>query len=470
MLIDPISHNEWGDAALHVVGERTAYRLSGAVPMAQLYLPAHKLACWRKDGHDATTDWYFQWFYQQRLDQLGVSRQFSNSVAAYLDYIDGVDGMRCLDKIEASIHALVRDGLMSVSGGAASLTLAGVVKAVGLRPRFSDKNVTSVWLASTVDANYIRRLTTSLTLKCPRSAQFGELEDLIQNYMADILRRDGFRTRILSGRPPAFSDVKQWVYNAALSMWRNEGRDAQTREFKGARTEKDLRQENDDDVASRSIAVDTQAIFLVTDGDGDVGAMSSSGGLPMPLVDVHGGNLEDEMLHRLSWLRGMERAAAVIRLAKQGAPERFARLLHEVVVEDATLNEIKESEGVSRNRAAMLVHNLSATLHQEGADARLVVKILTYLRENPFSTRADMEAPVNNAADAVDGGLGEPIKVSLLDSLVKAGRITCTGKGNTSYCITNAGEKILSHGDYFGMDLDIRYPLRGVDPTTPANG
>ena len=361
----------------------------------------------------------------------------------------------------AVLHDLVSEGYIAISGGKWSLTPEGVAAAVDLRTTFSTRNVTDLWITCRVDAAYLTRLTSALGQWCPRSAQFGELEDLVQHYLTNVVRRDGFRKRILQCRPPAFSDVKQWVYNAALSLWRDEGRDAQTRAFKGARTEKDLLQKNDDDVASRSVAADTQAIFLVVDGEGDTGSMSSSGVLPMPLIDVHGGDFQEEMMHHLSWMRGIERASAVIRQVKQGAPDRFERLLHDVAVGDASYREIGKTEGVSRNRAATLVNDLRTVLHRERDLANLAVRVFAYLKENPYSTVADMEAPEDEDVDATEGGLGVTIPRTLLDGLVVAGRIARKGTGaRECFTLTAAGESALFDGDYFGVDLNIHRPSR----------
>ena len=455
----------WRDAALHVLGEITLYRPAASVPTDELVRLTYKYACQRAENPLPSTVFYTQMWEELDLKQRGVLRAGSLNLSRYLSLVDDltVSTPRCGTAIKDSLSPLLTEGMVTVSNNKWSLTLAGVERAVSLRPAYSTRNVTSLWVASRIDEAYISRLTAALSQWCTRSAQFGEISDLIHNYMAGILRRDGFRKRIASGRHPAFSDVKQWVYNTALSTWRDEGRDAQTRAFKGARTEKDLRQENDDDVAGRSISTETQGIFLVTDGEGDIGSMASSGALPMPLVDVLGGNFEDEMIHRLSWQRGMERASSVVRRVKQGAPERFDRLLHDVVDGDADCKDIEKAEGVSRNRAATLITALRTSLTRERDLANLALSIFAYLKENPYSTKLDMEAPVNDDKDASDGGIGVSVPLSLLAALEEAGRIESCGSGSEkSYTLTDAGEAALFGGDYFGVDLEIHRPTRGV--------
>jgi len=444
----------WREALLHVLGDCAVYRLSTTVSTNLLLLPAYKLAAWRKDGGDARTSWYGDLVCNTELNVLGVPRRRSQALRAVLDELDGLDAVKALPGLLEALEALRAEGLVVRSGDSWSLTMAGLELAVEVRPVFSDKNLTNRWVEHHVNADYMGRLSAALARKCPRSVQFGELDDLIQHYLTAIIRRNGLRKRIVTGRPPAFCDIKQWVYNAALSMWRDEGRDAQTRGFKGARTEKDLRQDNDDDVVSRSIPGSATAIYLIEGDDGE-GAFASSSGMSMPLLDVAGGNFEDEMIHTMSFNRGFERAAAVIQRSGRPSAERNARLLRSYV-DGATSGEIATLEGTSRNHAVSLLGNLRGTLSTHGSIAKKALRVFAYLQANPYSTRLDMESAINDSEAATDGGLGESIPKPLLDALVKAGRIKAIGRGDAEcFWLTRSGAAVLSEGDYFGVDLDV---------------
>lgn len=455
----------WRDAAVHAIGEGGLYRPTSSLTEDVLFTRVYRLATARAENPPPATRFYTEMWEDFELRRAGVSMTARNELSRYLSKVDDMIAAspQVAARIREALQPLIEQGLATRTGsGAWHLTLSGIEQAVSLRPFYSTKSVTSFWFERKIDLEYMGRLKSALSQRCVRSSHFGEIDDLIHNYVSGIIRRDAFRNRIASGRHPAFSDIKQWIYNLALSTWRNEGRDAQTRAFKGSRTEKDLAQEDDADIAERSVATEAQGIFLVTDGDGDIGSMASSGSLPMPLLDVLGGNFEDEMLHRLTWQRGMERASAVVRRVKQGAPERYDRLLRDVVEEGAECKDISAQEGVSRNRAATLMASLRTTMSGEREVADLAVRVFAYLKDNPYSTVSDMEAPENEDPEAMDGGLGVRIPSGLLDALETAGRVSSHGVGaRRSFLLTDKGAAAMSAGDYFGVDLCIHRPSRG---------
>lgn len=434
-------------AVLHTLGETTVYRSTVSVNATDFLQAAYEAAMGyaMSPAETAAGRWYDTYIDDATCSYLGVPARLQRDLDCYMASVDRQSAPQFLKTMQGILAGLEGEGLVLSTSGKWALTSAGVVRAVALRPMFSVVNVSSFWIAMRVDKDYMTRLTSALSAKCPRSAHFNEILDLVNHYFGGITARDGFRKRISEGRPPAFSDIKQWVYNAALSLWRDEGRDAQTRAFKGSRTEKDLRQDNDDDVAERSLPTEAQGIFLVTDGEGDTGSMASSGSLPMPLVDVLGGNFEEEMLHRLSWERGIERATAVLRRAKPGSTEQ---------VELAIL----AAQGERCSVRSGVVSNLHAVVLRERAMSSLALSVMEYLIENPYSTRADIEAPVNNAKDASEGGIGMAVPQALLDRLVEAGRIQCI---RGSYLITGHGRVAVNSEDYFGMDPEIHRATRG---------
>lgn len=457
-------------AILHVVGEATLYRPSNSTPTAFVVSRGFKLAMRRHEGFRPELAWYDQLVsdlehgYLTRHRVPSYTRSAARALTAALEAMDDLSVAYARPEVEGVVRSLVEEGLLSVSGGECSLTPAGIVAAHDVRARYTTQNITNFWMSRTITAAYIGRLLAYLSQRCTRSAQFGELGELVNNYMASVIARDGFATRLREGRHPAFSDIKAWVYKAALSTFRDEGRDALTRSFKGARTEKDLHQAEDADVADRSMPTEARVIYETLDDDGQSGAMVSGGSSSQALLDAVGGDLEEEMIHRLSWQRGIERAEAVVRRAKAGAPDRFVRLLHHVVADDATFRDIGKHEGVSRNRAAALVSDLRNALQKERENVDLSFRVLSYVQENAYSTLADLEAPVDDDPDSSEGGLGETVPLALLQNLVAYGWLSCT---NGCYVITQAGEAVLASGDYFGVDVDLN-PLRTPAGSSPA--
>jgi len=189
-----------------------------------------------------------------------------------------------------------------------------------------------------------------------------------------------------------------------------------------------------------------------------------------PLLDVVGGNLEDEILHRMTAQRGIALAEAAVRREKAGAPDRFARLLG-LVLSDTGFREIGIAEGVSRNRAASLVADLRAAVQQATSHSNEAAKVLQCIQEEPCSTLEDIHEALKEQAQAAwekevsdaggdDSVVGEldlsfldRINANLLDTLVSAGRAKRVGRGG--FVVTPSGEAILESGDHFGLEIHI---------------
>jgi hypothetical protein len=387
------------------------------------------------------------------------------------DFMIACDQARELHAAERWLRDLRAEGLVQENAsGSWSLTLAGIAASVEARDWCSTQNVTAFWVDRVINKDYFQRIVSHLQYACARSAHFNELHDLVNSYLLNLINRNGLRKRLSEGNHPSPSNIRSWCYKAALSQFRDEGRDALTRSFKGARTEKDLRVEASDDIPTRSIPSETQVVFLGVDDDGREDVHVSGSTSNHPLLDVVGGNLEDEILHRLHAQRGLALTEAAIRREKAGAPERFVRL-HRMVQEDQSFTSIGISEGVSRNRAAALVADLRAAVQRATVVSSYAVRALAYLREEPCSTLEDIhEGLLEKARDAwdkqvedaggdsslvpaLDTSFIDGIDVSVMDALVGAGRLRRVGQGG--FVVTPSGEAVLDNGDQFGVEFNL---------------
>lgn len=110
-----------------------------------------------------------------------------------------------------------------------------VVKVPVARPSNPNRNLTAQWV-ETKGPELIERLRTHLERKMPRSMIMGKIEDHIQGYLTNLIRRDGLRTRIEQGVSIPLSQVCNWCRRSAYSDIRDEGRDPVTRTLHGALT------------------------------------------------------------------------------------------------------------------------------------------------------------------------------------------------------------------------------------------
>lgn len=449
---------------LHAVARATAYRIS---------TPASFLTILRLAKTSAEKVCPFPWFdrghpQQARLERLAqegpasVARSDAalRSLAPLYRHLAQIEVQGCEPDVRASLCALIEDGLVRVNGDGYSLTRLGIEPAVGVCHQFEEENVTNAWIKAVLDAPYLARLTSHMEQRCRRSAHFNEVPELVNNYIMNLLRRDGLRKRIIEGKYPTPSDMKAWTYKAALSQWRDEGRDALTRGLKGCRTEKDLRLvgENEGthlDAVARSIPTDTQGVFMSTDDEGSMVDLVSGGPSSLPLLDVVGGNLDEEVLHNMTWTRGLALTEAALRKEKPGAADRFVRLFR-MVCADASFREIGDTENVSRNRAATLVTEMRAAIQRASHTAELKIKVLAYVKEWPRVTVEDMEEPeewvgAGQGRENV-GGLGVKVHRALLDDLVKEGRLVRLQHGR--YTITNMGVSAIYEDPNFGFNFN----------------
>jgi len=446
----PLDFKGWHTATLHVVGEHTLYRGSSSVTIPQVaqqvaQLEEHLDAC--PDNLSSPEAWHNLQAFWHSCSRSGP--QPRTNINGISDFLSACDYARDMYHTEQRLRALQIEGLVRQGSSGWVLTPTGIATSVAARDWCSPKNITAFWIERVIDQSYFQKLVTHLKYACARSAQFNEIHDLVHGYLLSLINRNGLRTRIAAGNQPSPSNIRTWVYKSALSQFRNEGRDALTRSFKGARTEKDLRLGEPDDISGRSLPSEMQAIFLGVDGEGKEDVHVSGTSSSNALLDVVGGNLEEEIIHRLTAQRGLALAEAAIRREKSGAQERFLRI-NQMALKDFSFADIGQVEGVSRNRAAVLVADLRAAVRKATLFSSYAVHALEYIREEPCSTLADIREGLTEQAH-LDPETIAGVNQSVLDALVRAGRLRRVGDGG--FLLTPTGEAALDNREHFGVEI-----------------
>lgn len=332
------------------------------------------------------------------------------------------------------------------------LTKDGVDLALSVRDWFSSTNVTAAWLAANVTEHYLKGIITHLSRKAKRSVEFNEIGELVHTYLANLINRDGLRSRLEKGSHPSPSDIKGWVYNGALSQWRDEGKDALTRTLKGCRTEREVKDIKDGvettDIASRSLPTDNRVLIEGEDGQG-IYASSSNGA--SALLDVADGSGEDEIIQRLACVETITKVEGLIKqtVGEGVKGDRYLRVFR-LGLRGADVRDVAKAEGLSRNRASLVVNQVRGmamdaaevlgvrepqaapkpvlTYHSEDApedSASLApehLQLLTYVFNEPHATLGDMQ-------DDVD----PDISATTVQMLLSSGFLLCHdngGRGN----------------------------------------
>jgi len=201
---------------------------------------------------------------------------------------------------------------------------------------------------------------------------------LVHTYFAKVYARDGLYPGLSRGLYPTASAMYRWVVKSALTEFRREGKDAQARTTKGAKTERDRMKGLQSDQCLGS--PEQLPVYLTVDGEGSESEMVSAGGLTTaPLRDVVDLNPEPLIQAKIAREQGRKIIEQVIRRYKRGNPERMVRIFR-MHWEGAKVEEIGEAEGVSRNRAAGLLYDLRDALKKadERGDLKEVREIFGY--------------------------------------------------------------------------------------------
>lgn len=345
-------------------------------------------------------------------------------VVGYFDDLDSGDA-RAADfetrHVLQSLGSLRKAGLVTTDATGWSLTATGLRKSVDVRPQFSTVNVTSRWLEVKLDRQMVDAVISHLAHKCARSAGFNELGDLLHIYIDKVVARDGFRERIAEGRQPNRSNLKAWVYRSALSQFRDEGRDALTRSFKGARTEQDLKAVGGELAVKPPPDAIAKVVTLADDDSGQTSAMVGSGSVSGgPLIDVVGGNMEAEAFDQLAFEQGYKRLEAIVRAHGRDG-DQMLRILR-YCTEGLTIPEVAEREGMTRNQAVGLMNNVRSLFRSAEVDILRRVRranILSYVSEEPFSSLDDLTEDLGEAVATPE----------VVAQLVREGCLTVTDEG-----------------------------------------
>lgn len=340
-------------------------------------------------------------------------------------------------KTEVGLVYLQLEGLVTPTKGGWTLTAQGIASSIKIRAHFTSKNVTSRWCEGVVDKNYMSGLITHMSRKCKLSVSYNEIHDLVHTFFANLIGRDGLRARLSTGRFPSPSDIRSWVYNSALSQWRNEGRDALTRSFKGSRTEKDLQIQAgkvDDDIAALSMPSNHRPISL---------ADSESAEADGALLDLSGGDLSEEISHRIYARQRIAQVQALIQGPKQEREEVFSMTL-----QGRDTKQIADDLGLTRVRVSSLLSDLRTASSMPSASP-LAAQVLLLVQNEPYTTYQELAEELGSTAE-----YGCLFTESFMAGLVAEGKVLASvRRGVTSYRVTRVGEALLSRAkDYCSQE------------------
>lgn len=306
-----------------------------------------------------------------------------------------------------------------------ALTEAGVAVAASLRDLFiqDGKNVTSIWLDGQFATGMYDKLINTLSQDphLSKEAATQAIRGHIHRYVISVVRKDTFKPWLMKGDAPRFNQLCDWIKRRAISSFRKASRDALLRQSRGARTAK----ERAEGAITTAAVVASDYREVVQDRD-DLNPHESRSAI----VDT---TSTDAALHILSWQQGLDRVRDAVLRQRSRAGDRYGRLFDDLC-DGTSVREIAKREDISENRAGNLRAGTRAAIKdaiQMATDAR---SVLTYIGDEPFSTRDDIEEDLEIKSNLT----------ILLRELVANRRLIDQGG---SYRITARGRMLLREHD-----------------------
>jgi hypothetical protein len=300
--------------------------------------------------------------------------------------VAGIMSQAPVPDLSFALGEIALDGIIDphayLFGDVVALTPAGVAAALEVRPMFASRNITTEWFDRFLTRDQYDRLVRHIAARVKHSRDDAEIRGFVHGYVLNQCTNDGLRDRIMAGNDPAMGHLRAWVWRHALSTFRNEGTDAQTRTVKGSRTEREVR---GDTTVFTSPDVPSAVVYAV---EGDDGAPSSQGNALVDVVDSSP-TAEEILAHHDALKHGMARFKAAVRAAKPGAADRYARVLGHLA-RGLSPADVAREEGVSHARAATLIAEVRGAGRARATRDRVRVDIVRYLETEPMSTIADL--------------------------------------------------------------------------------
>lgn len=405
---------------LHVLGEQTAYRPRIFVPTGTPRRPNHDMfkdAVLRAAGLDPANEKSLLAPLHGASKPIGLYRRI---------WLAAQERSVRFNEYRPRKRALPMFVCDPEQGWA--LTEVGVALAARVRTEFQTdpRNVTGIWIDGQIESGLYERMERHLAnnpqlLKEVRS---GEIMDHLHTFLMISIRRNAFRSWLERGDYPRVRQMCDWALRKTISTFRHYSQDALQRTMRGALT---ARERSDGSPAVYAMMPSTHRAVIQDVEENEPGSGD------MVLVND---SEADAAYHRAAWEEGMDRLRNAVARHKPGAATRYIGIFNKMA-EGMTVDEIGESEGVSRNRAATLMADTRTALRAAEQASKDAQAILAYIKDEPYATIEDIREDVETYTK-LDW---------LLSELVARGRLE---EQNGSYLLTAMGQALL---DEWAMHL-----------------
>lgn len=265
-------------------------------------------------------------------------------------------------------------------------------------PQVLQASPTMEWLREQMEGNRIHyRVASILKSKYPNE-DYEELVSHVQYVFTVLGSKGACDGHLAEGKPPTVSILAHWAIQKLVQTWYAEGKDALGREYKGARTQKEMdrvRHGQEGFVFPESLRRDNdapEAHAVYSDKGEQTGwDFTDPNDLPGESVSLEvRGRHEEGDLSAVFHEEQLELARDVIRVRRARNPERYARFFDHLI-QGRSKEETAAIEGVSNLRVTHLYSRVREDLREAPALLEVALKVLKALQEEPSSSAEEIE-------------------------------------------------------------------------------
>jgi len=224
-------------------------------------------------------------------------------------------------------------------------------------------NLTAKWIEKQGQP-LIDKLIVWLGSKMRRSEELGQIEDHVQQFLLNMVKRDSLRTALLTGESISLAKIKGYVYNQGKTDTRNNGRNAVCRAIHGALTPKEVK-------ARKTLVEPTVRVPRSAKAHEnpnftwvrDAAPMDGNSSVPMENIQDVASITQTEQ--KLAFDAGFKAVQDILRRRAPKNAEQYGEVLYNRIVLEMSVREISEHMGITRNEAASRLRTAKNIISRE---------------------------------------------------------------------------------------------------------
>ena len=296
----------------------------------------------------------------------------------------------------------------------------------------SEPTVTGRWFEAQIRDNALDRKVAALLKRKFSLEQYDDLLSEVHEWFVKWSNAGTCDAFISDGRPPTLTILTVWMEGKLTHRLYKEAQDALNREFKGVRTQGEVRvmkRTGSDHIRPDARLTDPNAPAAVKVGDEEEGTRRHE--FVAPEVD-NTPMFEDEEL---------DLARDIVRVRRRRAADRYARYFDHLM-SGRTKEETAALEGDSTLRVTHLYQRVRDDLSAAPLMLQVAMKVLQTIAEEPFSTVADIAEELPRTERTVENkDLKQALDFLVIRDLVFEG-------AGSSFCPTDRGHEAAESGSF----------------------